>query len=48
MGRAGSVKVDGMRFEMVGETKRFEMPGDTEFKPNEKPLGRRGGLNEDP
>jgi hypothetical protein len=48
MGRAGSVKVDGMRFEMVGETKRFEMPGDTEFKPNEKPLGHRGGLNEDP
>ena len=43
MGRAASVRVDGMRFEMVGDTNRFEMAGDTEFKPNEKPLGRRGG-----
>lgn len=46
MGRSASVRVDGMRFEMVGETDRFEMPGDTEFKPNEKPLGRRGGSSE--
>lgn len=46
MGRSANVRVDGMRFEMVGETDRFEMPGDTEFKPNEKPLGRRGGSSE--
>jgi hypothetical protein len=44
--RVDSMRVDGMRFEMVGEMKRFEMPGDETFKPNEKPLGRRGGLGE--
>jgi hypothetical protein len=30
-----------MRFEMVGESKTFEMPGDETFRPNEKPLGGR-------
>jgi hypothetical protein len=48
MGRSASVRVDGMRFELVGEVNRFEMPGDTEFKPNEKPLGRRGGQVRNP
>lgn len=53
-GRVESVRIDGMRFEMVGESKRFEMPGDTEFKPNEKPLGGRkprpltAGLGQNP
>jgi len=40
-GRVESMRVDGMRFEMVGEPKRFEMPGDETFQPNEKPLGGR-------
>jgi len=40
-GRIESVRVDGMRFEMVGESKTFEMPGDETFRPNEKPLGGR-------
>ncbi|KAE9373782.1 hypothetical protein N431DRAFT_232425, partial [Stipitochalara longipes BDJ] len=40
-GRVESMRVDGMRFEMVGESKRFEMPGDETFQPNEKPLGGR-------
>ena len=38
-GRMESVRVDGMRFEMIGEPKTFEMPGNEMFKPNEKPLG---------
>jgi hypothetical protein len=37
--RVESVRIDGMR---------FEMPGDETFKPNEQPLGRRGGLGENP
>jgi hypothetical protein len=40
-GRVESARIDGMRFEMVGEPKRFEMPGDETFRPNEKPLGGR-------
>jgi hypothetical protein len=43
-GRMESLRVDGMRFEMVGEPKRFEMPGKETFKPNEKPLGGRSRL----
>jgi hypothetical protein len=40
-GRMESLRVDGMRFEMVGEPKRFEMTRKETFKPNEKPLGGR-------
>jgi hypothetical protein len=40
-GRMESVRVDGMRFEMVGEPKRFEMPGNETSKHNEKLLGGR-------
>jgi hypothetical protein len=40
-GRMESMRIDGMRFEMVGESKTFEMPGDETFQPNEKPFGSR-------